>query len=235
MKKKIVLKKKVAPEPVWVGADNAGKGPNYEYEQMNAKLDGADAWMVKFAFQSMYGEGVDTSHKPEWMLRLALLYGATLIGYNRCGKRMTDTEMRRYQIYRSLDVEAAVKESDIHKYMPCNLTSKGGSSMAKLRKQDKNGKDKRVTAGSVLIPLLSRATAPDDGELITEVRKATGSIKFDEKQLAWYKTQFRQGELKGQDGKKREIVQKEVAKKAKAPKPSKKVVIKKAKKEAVAA
>jgi len=233
MKKKIVLKKKVEQAPQWVGSDNAGKGPNYEYEQMNAKLENADAWVVKFAFQTMYGEGVDTTHKPEWMLRLALLYGATLIGYNRCGKRMTDTEMRRYQIYRGLDVETAVKESDIHKYMSCNLKSKGGSTMAK-KNGGKAGKEKRVTTGSVLIPLLSRATAPDDGELITEVRKATGSIKFDEKQLAWYKTQFRQGELKGQDGKKREIVQKEV-KKAKAPKPSKKVVLKKAKKEAVAA
>lgn len=68
-------------------------------------------------------------------------------------------------------------------------------------RQEKKESGPRVTAGSVLLEQLGLKQVKADAELVKMVRAATGSVKFDGKQLAWYKSQFRAGKLKGQNGK----------------------------------
>ena len=80
-------------------------------------------------------------------------------------------------------------------------------------------KEARVTASSVLIRLLGAAHVKGDEDLIEEVKGETGSGKFDKSQLAWYKWKYRQGALKGMDGKPHDISKGEAKK-------EKKVVIK---------
>ncbi len=71
------------------------------------------------------------------------------------------------------------------------------------------------------------SNVPEDGEIIKQVKAETGSDKFDARQLAWYKWQFRQGKLRGQDGTAQVINQ---GSNKKEPKAKKKVVVLKKKK-----
>lgn len=103
----------------------------------------------------------------------------------------------------------------------------GGLDMAKATvKGGKAVKVARVTAGSILLPFFEKSKCPDNDFLIKTVKAATGSKKFDETQLAWYKSQFRRGLLKGMNGKaghvinqgglvKKEVVKGRAVKKAK--------------------
>jgi len=83
----------------------------------------------------------------------------------------------------------------------------GGITMAKkivkaakaAKRQE--GKEKRVSAADVLVPQFGLKTVKSNEELIKMVRAETGSTKFDDKQLAWYKSQYRGGKMKGQNGK----------------------------------
>lgn len=70
-----------------------------------------------------------------------------------------------------------------------------------MSKGTKVKKEARVTAGSILLPQFELQKVKDDETLIDMVKEATGSKKFDKTQLAWYKSQFRRGLLKGQNGK----------------------------------
>lgn len=102
--------------------------------------------------------------------------------------------------------------------------SSGGSPMAK----SKEAKERRTSAADVLVKQFALERVKSDEDLISMVREATGSKKFDAKQLAWYKSQYRGGKLKGQDGKPGHLINqagghtKDGAKKAKA---AKKVVV----------
>lgn len=66
---------------------------------------------------------------------------------------------------------------------------------------------KRVTASSVVTKYLLMKRVPTDAEIISYVRKESGSKTFNAASLSWYKTQARQGKLKGQNGKKYVIAQ----------------------------
>lgn len=66
---------------------------------------------------------------------------------------------------------------------------------------------KRVTASSVVTKYLLLKRVPTDEEIISSVRKESGSKTFNAASLAWYKTQARQGKLRGQSGKKYVIAQ----------------------------
>lgn len=66
---------------------------------------------------------------------------------------------------------------------------------------------KRVTAASVVTKYLLMKRVPTDAEIISFVRKESGSKTFNTASLSWYKTQARQGKLKGQTGKKYVIAQ----------------------------
>jgi hypothetical protein len=74
--------------------------------------------------------------------------------------------------------------------------STGGSPM-----KTKNKKEKRTSAADVLVEQFALKVVKSNEELIKLVREATGSKKFDDKQLAWYKSQYRAGKLKGMNGK----------------------------------
>lgn len=85
----------------------------------------------------------------------------------------------------------------------------GGIAMAKktVEKAEKVVKvakatgEKRVTAAGILAAQFALKTVKDNDELIKMVREATGSTKFNDVQLAWYKSQYRAGKMVGQDGK----------------------------------
>lgn len=66
---------------------------------------------------------------------------------------------------------------------------------------------KRVTASSVVTKYLLSKRVPVDADIIAFVRKESGSKTFNAASLSWYKTQARQGKLKGQIGKKYVIAQ----------------------------
>lgn len=61
--------------------------------------------------------------------------------------------------------------------------------------------EKRVTAAGILEEQFGLKTVKSNEELIKMVKDATGSVKFNDVQLAWYKSQYRAGKMAGQDGK----------------------------------
>lgn len=72
----------------------------------------------------------------------------------------------------------------------------------------------RKTIASTVLAILSRAHVGTDASIVAEVKAAHAGTKFNEKHLAWYKSKFRVGGLKGQSGKRHAINQK-VARKPK--------------------
>ena len=216
--------RKIVEEGRIVG--EATHGADAERRWMHTRLEGVQDYEVSALWREMYGKD-SPDGTPRWIMELGLEYGASLLGARRTGGKLTDTEYRRWKLCRDLQVDAMKKESDTWKYMDCNLRSdnhKGGRTMAK---KTESKKEARVTASSVLIPILSRANVPTNDEIIETVREETGSSKFDAKQLAWYMWKFRQGKLKGMDGKLHVINQKKLhaAKADKGSKKSKKVVV----------
>jgi hypothetical protein len=106
----------------------------------------------------------------------------------------------------------------------------GGMDMSKVKSAGKDKKEKRVSAADVLVEQFALKTVKGNEELISLVREATGSKKFDEKQLAWYKSQYRAGKLKGMNGKPGHLIaQGKLTKEAhtRRPKSKAKVVVKK--------
>jgi hypothetical protein len=204
---KIVVRKKAKelPDPTWIGNSiEKDAHANAEHNWMVSQLKDESKWLVNQAYTKMFQE--EPADAPQWIVELACEYGALILGHKRRGTFPTATEYRRYRLCRALDVVAMRAESDIYKYMECNLTnSQGGNTMSKATSSKKSS---RVTASSVLIPILSRANVPANAEIIDAVGSATGSKKFDAKQLAWYMWKFRQGKLKGMDGKQHVINQK---------------------------
>lgn len=79
-------------------------------------------------------------------------------------------------------------------------------------------KPKRVMASKVVTGILLLKRVPDDETIIATVQQKTGNRNFDKNQLAFYKSKFRKGELKGQDGKKGIIAQATAHRKAKGSK-----------------
>lgn len=72
----------------------------------------------------------------------------------------------------------------------------------------------RKTIASTVLSILSRMHVGTDASIISEVKVAHAGTKFNEKHLAWYKSKFRVGALKGMTGKRHSISQK-VARKPK--------------------
>jgi hypothetical protein len=69
---------------------------------------------------------------------------------------------------------------------------------AKVTKEDKAP---RVTAAGILLEQFGLKTVKSNEELVELIREKTGSTKFNDVQLAWYKSQYRAGKMKGQNGK----------------------------------
>ncbi len=80
--------------------------------------------------------------------------------------------------------------------LPAQPGYTGGSPM-----KTKSKKEKRTSAADVLVEQFALKAVKPNEDLIKMVREATGSKKFDDKQLAWYKSQYRAGKLKGMNGK----------------------------------
>lgn len=69
----------------------------------------------------------------------------------------------------------------------------------KTKKKAKTAsKGKRYTAAQLLRVAFEAKKVGTNSSLVKMVKEKTGSKKFDDKQLAWYKSAFRHGKLAGQ-------------------------------------
>jgi hypothetical protein len=67
----------------------------------------------------------------------------------------------------------------------------------------------KPSAASVITKILLSKKVPTDKKIIERVLTESRSKNFDRFDLAWYKTKARQGKLKGQDGTRYVIQQKQ--------------------------
>jgi hypothetical protein len=249
VKRKIIVRKK--PKPVagrstiasLFREDFSGRPTSAEMSAAHKRVEGAADHYVRGLWKDLINPRASIEKAPLWLLRLGIEYAALIEGYSRTGSAVSPVVLRRFKYCTELDAAALKRESEflVGTYDSDTTEAKtGGITMAAKVKDKRSGKERRsdrVTAGSVLIRILSLAKVPGDESIIETVRKETGSKLFDEKQLAWYKWKYRQGKLKGQDGKKHVIAQGSPLK-AKAPKAEakkRKVIVRKKAKEAVEA
>ena len=240
MKKKIIVAKKnpapSAPKP-WHHPDNFDGKPHYwECQTFLERKGSMSDFEVNGLWRDLCKRQTDLADKPRWMRELGVEYALQMQGYQRAKGEVPDLIARRFKMAIDFDAAALRKESEFYD----SRYHKGGSDIMATKekgskKERRSGDDrrgKRVTAASVLIPLLSAAKVKTDDEIIEIVKEETGSTKFDKAQLAWYKWKFREGKLKGMDGKKHVINQgsplkKKAQQKAEKAAAKKKVVVKK--------
>lgn len=153
---------------------------------------------------------------PMWLVQLGLEYHAYIVKMEEVGRPVSGTMYRRYKLAKELNANAIRTESDF--LTPVYKLKEKETTMAKKKEGTKKSKRTGPTAASVLIRLLGREHVPSDEAIIKEVKEETGSAKFDERQLAWYKWKYKAGALKGMDGKAHTIAQGE-------PKKEKKVIV----------
>lgn len=166
--------------------------------------------------------------KLKWLVRLAVKYHKLIEEAEDAGKKLFPVVYKRYELAKKLDSWAIRLEGEF--LTPKYDDKKGDSTMAKTNGSKGSTKEARVTAGSVLIKLLGAAKVQSDEAIIKLVKDETGSSKFDGKQLAWYKWKYRQGKLKGMDGKQHVINQGSPKKAEKVEKTKKRIVVKSKKK-----
>lgn len=157
-----------------------------------------------------------------WLMRLGVKYHKIIGEMRMEGKKPSEVMARRYQMAKALDTAGLKKDSDF--LTPMYDMNEKENTMGK-KTGSKEKKEARVTASSILIKMLGMAKVQDDESIIKEVRSETGSSLFDAKQLAWYKWKYRQGKLKGMDGKQHVINQGSPKKEAKPAKKEKKKII----------
>lgn len=215
--RKLVLKQKDRPLDPFLG-----KACTAEYIAVMRELDQLTEPGIRAMWSDTFRKR-PSPHAQVWLLRMGIEYHALRKGYIRVQGDCSPKIERRYQLAKSLNMAGLRKESDFLS----DQYETGGDDMKKVKADKRTGKDRReqrVTASSVLIRILGLAKVPQDEAIIAQVKDETGSTKFDAAQLAWYKWKYRQGALKGQDGKLQTIEQGEAKKPAKS---KKKLVIKK--------
>lgn len=155
---------------------------------------------------------------PLWLMKLGLTYEKAIAAMEEKGTKVSFTMYRRHKMAKELDATGIKAEASGFLTPMYDLESNTKGDVMK-KNGSKQKKEAKVTASSILIKLLGAAHVKGDEDIIQEVREETGSGKFDASQLAWYKWKYRQGALKGMDGKPHTISQGETKK-------EKKVVIK---------
>ncbi len=142
---------------------------------------------------------------PMWVLRLGLEYHFVIEARRKAGLAVNAKMWRRLELAKKQDVAGIKAESEFltpkYKYVKKEIDMKG--------KKSKEGKQKASgpTASSLLVGILGQDKVPGDESIIKTVREKTGSTLFDSKQLSWYKWKYRQGKLKGMDGKPHVVAQ----------------------------
>lgn len=213
-----------------------GKGKFEEYGAMAEFVAHAADHAIRARYIEVFGEKfarkVEMHRRPIPQVVMALEYYAQTQGALRVGTPMPLRLQERYEAAARFDTAALKRSSE---FLVQDYRAKGEEMKKKraagepiIDRRAKERRKARVTVASVLIPALGQAKVQEDREIIKLVREATGSGKFDAKQLAWYKWKFRQGKLKGQDGTKQAINQGSPLK-SKAPAKKRRVVVKKKK------
>lgn len=140
----------------------------------------------------------DLAKAPTWIIELAVAY----CKMRADGNLRTETEWSMHGLCTRLDVEGVKKRTDIWKYMV--VRDAEGARARHKRPEVEPPKDaahvKRPTAAAIVLDLLREKPVRSDAKIIQAVNAATLHDGFNAKQLAWYKSQFRRGLLKGQNG-----------------------------------
>jgi len=230
MKKRLVLKKKKEAdeekEEEILGPKS--NSPFREFDQVKREVDSMSDIAIRAFWIRTFGKEERVTKAPLWILKTALMYKAQSDGFKRTGIELSENVRRRFSASLRFSPEGMRKAGAFLAVDYNNEeNTQGGSEMGnKKGSKAKSG----LTASEIFVRLLSMEKAPGDESIIKQVKDATGSTKFDTKQLAWYKWKFRQGKLKGQDGKSAVISQPDAKKPKAAKKGKKKIVLKKKKK-----
>lgn len=217
MPKLIIKKKATEPSPF------LGQPSEAEYKDFVRRAEGMDDFALRAEWADRIGRGAGVY--PRWLLVQGLSYHWLVKGQVRVQGDASPKVMHRYRLTIAGDMKALKRESD---FLVGEFEEGTGGSEMKIKEKRKGERRAgKITAGSVLVKLLGAEKVASDEQLIKEVREATGSKLFDERQLAWYKWKFRQGKLKGQDGKSQVINQGSPLKASKNGHSKKKIVIKK--------
>lgn len=219
MAKLILRKRAEEPNPA------AGKSCNWEFEDFNKRAEKMPEHELRAEWMDrIKGKGVGDA--PIWLVKMGLQYHYLVKGQVRVAGNASPKVMHRYKLCKNFDKAGLKKESD---FLVGAYETGGNDMKGKVTEQRKGERRSgKLTAGRVLIGILGQDKVPADADIIKQVREATGSDKFDERQLSWYKWKYRQGRLKGQDGKAHVIAQGSPLKE-KAPK-KKSIIVKKKKK-----
>lgn len=189
---RLILRKR--PEPDLA----AGKSCNFEFEDFSKRAEGMAEHELRAEWtDQLKGRGV--GDQPIWLVKMGLQYHYLVKGQVRVGGNASPKVMHRYKLCKNFDKAGLRKESD---FLVGAYETGGNDMKGKVKEQRKSERRSgKLTAGRVLIGILGLEKVPADAKIIEQVREATGSDKFDERQLSWYKWKYRQGRLKGQDGK----------------------------------
>jgi len=151
-------------------------------------------------------------------MAMAIGYKVMLEEMEEAGTDTPDILYQRMEAAADAD-QAKMQELEIRFY-------KGGNEEMAAKKEEK----KKGTISTLMLEILTAKSVPNDEAIIAKVKKAFPDSAFDKKHLAWYKSQVRQGKLKGQDGKAHDIKQAVDNKKRTNKKPIDKATQKKKKK-----
>lgn len=132
-----------------------------------------------------------------WVKVLGMQYHRIIQHKRSNGVLSGDRVLRRYKLAILGNADGLRRESDFLTPKYEERAQKGDT----MKKTKKDAKEARTTVSSILIKMLGAASVKSDETIIKDVKDQTGSTKFDSKQLAWYKWKYRQGKLKGMDGK----------------------------------
>lgn len=136
---------------------------------------------------------------PTWIIELAARYGRLA---NAKGLR-TQTEFKMHALCSALDVMGVKQISDVWQYMVVHEHEEAREAKRALPKEPvpNVAKSNRPKACDVVFQLLSEKPVRTDTAIIAAVNAATFHDGFNAKQLAYYKSKFRRGLMKGQGGK----------------------------------
>jgi hypothetical protein len=194
------------------GGRGGGGSINNKEETMRAKsmqmgLTGPAAEVDRLPDEALFGEWEAAMGKrlpragraAKWLVRLGLKYHREIAERKRALKIIPVKMWKRYEMAKRLDEDGIRRESEFLTPKYDKARARGGK--VKKTKRDDDARDQRPTASAVLIPLLGARAVETNESIIEKVKRATGSTLFNQKQLDWYKWKYRQGKLKGQDGK----------------------------------
>lgn len=107
----------IAEELNWPGPEVSEKRvPDYEWAFIKASLQQESNEVAAKTYEFMFEEKPRVG-TPYWLVRLAIHYGALVIGHRRAKKTLSGMEREMYRVLRTLDLNALKSSKVLWKYM----------------------------------------------------------------------------------------------------------------------